>query len=296
MRKILLTIFAILIVFGAFQPTQASLVSDKSYRREQIKETKQDIKAIKSLFEAHEQAANKHDLKALSGFYSDKYTNNDGFNKDVYMKSVESTWDACHDLTYSTKILAISVDGDFASVNVEEKASGTVMETSDFMQVAGEIHSLSGGIYYLEKVNGKWYISGENAIMDESSLLYGDARFMNIELQSPAQVNSGEDYTATVKVDADDKTFIMGSIVSDKVVYPTATPKAELRPLPQTQILERIVRANSDNLNEYVVASLAISKVKSDSVEDFKVYLAGLACVMKRVNVVPKNNFIKIED
>jgi hypothetical protein len=296
MKKILLTVLATMIVFGAFQPTQASLVSDRSYRKEQIKEAKQDEKQIKELFKNHEEFANKHDLKGLAELYSDKYTNNDGFNKDVYVKSIESTWEACKDLTYTTKLLSIDVNGDYASVSVEEKGSGTMTETYDFMQITGEIHSLSKGIYHLEKTNGKWYISGETIITDESSLLYGDARFMNIELQSPMQVNSGEQYTATVKVDADDKTFILGSIVSDKVVYPTQTPKSDLRPLPQSQILERIIRANSDNINEYAVASLSISKVKVISDYDYKVYISGLACIMKRINVVPKNNFIKLED
>ena len=56
------------------------------------------------------------------------------------------------------------------------------------------------------------------------------------------------------------------------------------------------MKANTDNLNEYAVASLAISKAKNVQDTTFRVYLAGLACVMKRVNVIPKNNFVKVED
>ena len=91
--------------------------------------------------------------------------------------------------------------------------------------MAGEIHSNATGIYHLEKINGKWYISGETALTEESSLLYGDARFMNIELQTPEQVESGETYTVSVKVDADEQTFIMGSIEHDTMTYPANTPK-----------------------------------------------------------------------
>ena len=66
--------------------------------------------------------------------------------------------------------------------------------------------------------------------------------------------------------------------------------------MPKSQFLERLIKANSDNINEYAIASLAISKVNNVGGDNFRVYMAGLACVMKRVNVVPKNNFIKLED
>ena len=119
---------------------------------------------------------------------------------------------------------------------------------------------------------------------------------MNIEILAPAQVSSGETYTSTVKVDTDENTFIMGSIDHDPITYPAGSPKNELRAMPQSQILERVLKANNDNLNEYTIASLAISKAKKASEGNFQIYVAGLACVMRRVNVIPKNNFIKLED
>ena len=66
--------------------------------------------------------------------------------------------------------------------------------------------------------------------------------------------------------------------------------------MPQSQILERLIKANTDNVNEYAIASLAISKAKNLGEDHFQIYMAGLACVMKRVNVVPKNKLIKLED
>ena len=274
----------------------ASLVSDKIYRTEQRKENKKMIKQIKSLFNEHNRYANQHDLNGLETLYADSYINNDGFNKEVYFKSIKETWDSCNDLTYTTKITSIDINGDYASVNVEEYADGTLRESSGFMDVTGEIHSKSTGIYHLVLVNDRWLISGETSLTDESSLLYGDARFMNIEIQAPAQVNSGDVYTTTVKIDADSDTFIVGSIDRDSVTYPVTTPHSELRAMPQSQTLERLLKANTDNLNEYTVASLAISKAKDVGGNNFRVYMAGLACVMKRVNVIPKNEYIKIED
>lgn len=297
MRKIILLLLtALMIIPAVSSQAEASLISDRSYRAEQKREFKQNVKQIEELFKIHNQYANAHDLKKLRPLYLDSYMNSDGFNKEVYFKSIESTWESCEDLTYTTDIVSVDINGNYARVQVEETATGTIMDTLDFMPVAGEIHSNSQGIYHLTKINDKWYISGETAIADESSLLYGDARFMNIELQAPAQVSAGETYTTTLKVDADPSTFILGSIDHDVMTYPSSTPKNELRALPQSQTLERLIKANTQNLNEYTVASLAISRVKLLDKNNFRIYMAGLACVMKRVNVIPKNNYVEIKE
>ncbi len=297
MKKIIIAILLTAFILPVAAPvSDASIISDRRYRAEVKKEQKQNIKQINALFKKHGELANKHDIKGLYPLYTDNYINNDGFNKEAYFKSIESTWQSCDDLTYKTEILSIEINGDHASVYVNETANGTLLEKLETLQVTGEIHSKSKGIYHLESINGEWYIAGETAITDESSLVYGDARYMNIEIQAPAQVNAGDDYTASLKVDADDKTLIMASINSDPVVYPTKAPQNDLRMMPQSQILERIIKANNNNLNEYVIASMAISKVKPVGIENYKIYMAGLACVMKRVNIVPKNNFINLEE
>ncbi len=296
MKKIL-SILLIASIFALSAPaTQAAIISDRSYRASVRKEQKNDIKQIKALFKKHVLLANKHDIDGLNFLYSDNYVNNDGFDKKTYFKSIEATWESCKDLTYTTEILSIEINGDHANVYVNETASGTLVEKIEDFSIAGEIHSKAKGIYHLDSINGNWYISGETALSDESSLVYGDARYMNIEIQAPAQVNSGENYTASLKVEADSNILITASITSDPVVFPTKTPQNDLRLLPETQILERIIKANTDNINEYVIASMAISRVKPVDIENYKIYMSGLACVMKRVNVVPKNNFIKLED
>ena len=39
---------------------------------------------------------------------------------------------------------------------------------------------------------------------------------------------------------------------------------------------------------------LRFQKLQGVGTDSFKIYMAGLACVMKRINVIPKNNFVKI--
>ena len=261
------------------------------------KECKKELKQIEKFLKDHNDIANKHDLQNLKMLYSEDYINNDGYNKDVYFKSVEDTWNDCNDLTYTMKITKAEINGRYASVWVDETATGTVLESMDTITASGEIHSKSSGIYHLTKAGDKWLISGETLLYDESSILYGDARFMDINLQTPAQVKAGETYTATVSLNTDEENILaIGSIEKDLVTYPTTIPSGPLRAMPQSKSLERIFNANKDNINEYAVASLAISKSKGKTYENYQIYIAGLACIMKRVNVIPNNKFIKSED
>ncbi len=297
MKRVVLLLLLVGCISPNFNlPSGASFVSDKVYAAAQKKEYKRELKNIKELIAIQGILANKHDIEALKPLYTDNYVNNDGFNKELYFKNVKETWDECKDLTYETEILSVEINGDNASVYVSEISTGTVFETSEDIAVAGEIHSKSTGIYHLNKIGGKWFISGETLLTDESSLLYGDARFMNIELQSPYQVGAGETYTTTLKIDADDKTFTIASIGSDPVTYPSSLPSGPLRAMPKSNVLERVLTANKDNINEYAVASLAISKTSGETLEDYKMYMAGLACLMRRINVVSVNNFLKSED
>lgn len=297
MKKVLLFIvLALFTMTCSNMQSQASLVSTGKYRSEQNKINKAETKQIKQLFRVHEEFANRHDSAGLKSLYSDNYINSDGFNLDAYFKSVEETWEQCKDLTYNAKINAVDINGGNADVSVEESAIGTIYDKVDRLSITGEIHAKSTSIYHLEKKGGKWYIRGETMLTDESALLYGDARFMNIELIAPNQVGSGETYTTTVTAEADDKTVIVGSLEHDPVIYPSTTPNGPLRTMTKTHILERFIKANTDNINEYAVASLAISKSVTDKFGGTKVYMAGVACLMKRINVVPKNNFVKLEE
>lgn len=296
MKKILLFFIALFAFCFVNVDAQASLVSTGNYRHEQNKINKYEIKQIKQLFKVHEEFANRHDITGLKSLYSENYINSDGFTLEPYFKTVEETWEQCKDLTYSSKIISVEVSGNNAAVTMEETAVGTVYDKVDTLAITGEIHAKSTSIYHLAKTAGIWQIAGETMLSDESALLYGDARFMNIELIAPVQVGAGEIYTVIVKADADDNAVIIGSIEHDPVVYPSNIPNGPLRTMPKTHILERYIKANTDNVNEYAVASLAISKAKTEKDNSTKVYMAGIACLMKRINVVPKNNHIILED
>ena len=216
MKKIvLLSLLCFIFANAAFQTARASFVSDKVSRMEQKKTEKREAKEIKKFFSKFIALANKHDVEAIKPLFIDSYMNNDGFNKEIYFKSVKETWEDCSDLTYKIKILSMDINGSFANVTIDEVATGTVYDNTEIGPLAGEIHSKSREIYHLTKVSGQWLIAGETVISDESSLLYGDARFMNISLLAPSQVSASEEYTVTVKIDAEPDSYVVGSISQD---------------------------------------------------------------------------------
>ena len=61
-------------------------------------------------------------------------------------------------------------------------------------------------------------------------------------------------------------------------------------------ILERVFKSNGQNINEYAVASFGITKAEIKNGTELKIYVTGLGFVMSRVNVIPKNEFIKVAE
>ena len=68
------------------------------------------------------------------------------------------------------------------------------------------------------------------------------------------------------------------------------------RQLTEENQLERVFRANNKNINEYATASIGIAKAETFDKSKTRVYLSGVAFLMTRVNIIPKNEYITIED
>ena len=140
-------------------------------------------------------------------------------------------------------------------------------------------------MYYFKKIKNKWLISGEKVYNEKSFLKYGDTRFINMDLISPEKVTPNEYYTASLKVDLPENAFAIASIGRDEITYPQDQAAEVFRRLPEDNILERMFYANKNGKNEYNVASIGVSKSEQITPEKIRVYIAGLAFSMTRVNV-----------
>ena len=115
-------------------------------------------------------------------------------------------------------------------------------------------------------------------------MLYGDAKGLDVKLTVPELIDANTDYTASLEFLPPNETLAIASIASDKVEYPQKPTEEIFRPLPEDNILERILTSNNENADEYVVASIGLTKSKVTDAS-LKLSLTGFGYTIKRVNV-----------
>lgn len=294
MKRVILTILSLAVITSVNMPAQAGFIADKKAQIQQARIEKNCYKDIENLFAKQDEYASKYDVENLKSLYGDNFINNDGYNKEVYFSLVKETWETYPDITYKTKIKDIKLNGNYATVETYETAVATTSADEDIINDIGELNSFSNCRYHLEKLSEHWVITGEDVLDEYSTLRYGAARFVKMDLSSPSFVSAGSPYTATLKIDLPPENIVIASINREKIVNPAPRPEEKYRRLPEEQVLERVFTANDDNLNEYNVVSIGLTQAEPISDEDVRIFMNGLAFIMTRVNVVPKNNFAKV--
>lgn len=286
MKKLLfILILGLLTAGNVYLPVQAGYFSEKKAEFIQNYQDKRAEKDIRKVLEKQNKFASKYNYKGLSTLYAPDFKSADGFTKDVYFSLIKETWESYPDIVYTIDIKNINVDKDKASADVYETSLATSTQVAEGVQIFGELHSYSNGTYYLKKINGKWLICSEKVNNEKSYLKYGDTRFINMELKSPEKVKPGEYYTSSLNIDLPENAFVIASIGRDVITYPQEKSEEIFRKLPDDNILERMFYANKDGKNEFNVASIGLSKSESAGVGKIRVYLAGIAFIMTRVNV-----------
>ena len=248
--------------------------------------------SIVKFFQEHVNYANKNDLSEFLRCYSPSYISNDGFNFESTSALFKDIWKQYYGIQYKNKVNSVAFYGDMAIVNVSEVARADINSENK----AGELKSYVDVIYYLERKGKSWVITGENVITEEICIQWGDAKSVAMYLESPQLVGAGEEYSAKLFIAPPQGLFAIGSISSDIVSYPQQTQKDVFKKFAQDFSLERLIKANTDNTNEYVVASVGYSRPSASvSMKGVNMNLSGYACLIRRVNVVPVNKYIEIK-
>jgi hypothetical protein len=293
-RVILLAILGLAFALNFGVPANAGFFSDKKALKEQAQYEKNCKKDILEVFAKQGEYVKKYDIEGLKSLYAPDFVDNDGYNKDVYFSLVGDTWETYPDITYTTKIKNIKLNGDYATVETEESAVATSDELDK--HIIGELNSYSNCIYHLQKLGGQWEIIGENVTDEFSTLKYGDARYLKMTLETPRMIGANKNYAATLKVEAPENSIVVASLNQEKIVNPATKPEEHFMKLREDNTLARIFTSNTDNINEYIVASIGVTGLNTTADGNIKVLMNGLAFVMSRVNVVPTNNFARVDD
>ena len=244
-----------------------------------------DTREIRSLLNSQVRYANKTNFDKFIATFDKDYVNADGFNLDTYSQLVRDLWETYDNIEYEMTIKDISVKDDMATVSVTETAFAQIPAPH---QLDGVLTSEADSVYYLKKSNGDWKVTSDKVISETTSLLYGDAKDLNIKLTAPQEIQAGKEYTASLEFTPPDDVIAIASIASDKVEYPQKQAKEVYRKLPDDNILERIFVSNSDSVNEYVVASIGLTKADISDLS-IKLSLTGFGYKIIRVNVVPES-------
>lgn len=250
-----------------------------------------DEHAVKRLINSQVRYANNNNLKKLISTYDKDYVNGDGFDLQVYSKLIKDIWDTYKNVEYDIEIKKISIENDNAVAEVIEKSHADVITSH---VINGELNSVSNSVYYLKKVENKWKVVSDKVLDETTTLLYGDAANLDIKLTVPNEIAADTEYSAILEFDPPENSIAIASLASDKVEYPQKQTQEVFRALPEDNVLERLFTSNTDQLNEYIVASIGLTKTAVDDLS-VKLSLTGFGYVIKRVNVIgaDKGGFAK---
>lgn len=276
MKKILLTLLSFVLIAPASYSECKILKSDIFNN---------NVRSVKSVLNSQIKYANKNNFDKFISTYDSNYKNGDGYDIDIYSKLVKELWENYDNIKYSIKIKDIKFDSNgTAIVSLTETSSADIPVTK---KMNGILKSEADSIYYLKKINGKWKVTADKINDEVTSMLYGEAINLDIKLTAPHEVTPGYEYTASLEFDPPKDTFAIASIAKDKVEYPQKQAKEVFRKLPEDHILERLFVANSDNANEYIIASIGLTKADIQDMS-IKLSLTGFGYQIIRVNVVEK--------
>lgn len=241
--------------------------------------------AIKKVLESQVKYANRTNFKKFINTYDENYLNSDGFNLEVYSNLIKDIWKTYNNIEYDIDIKKVSIDGDKASVQLKETSFAKINMANLY---DGELKSSADSIYFLKKSNGKWKVTSDTVLDEITSMLYGDAKMLDVKLSAPNNIKANTEYCATLEFVPPAETIAIASIASDIVEYPQKPTEEVFRALPEDNILERLFTSNTKNANEYVVASIGLTKTSIENL-NLNLKLTGFGYAIRRVNVINEN-------
>lgn len=300
MKKIILILIAILIIcpkgFADETENIALLTKQGFFERPQQYTFLNPCTEVKKVLYAHLKYANCYNLDGLKSLYANNYSNADGLSRDIYFDLIKKTWESYPDIKYNLCIKDIEINSNTAIAQVIEYVTATTNSKSGIVKEKGLLESSSSCIYYFEKINNEWLITSDHIIYEKTFLRYGSAKDINIDLIAPCQIQANTQYTSTLEIQPPKNSLIIASIGQEVITYPQKVAEEVFRKLPEDGVLERVFKSNDKNINEYAVASFGVTKAEINKGTEIKIYVTGLGFVMSRINVIPKNEFVKVAE
>ena len=244
---------------------------------------------VRTIMNQHSKAMSNHDVEKVKSFYIKDYKSTDGFDLAELENMLKKTYSTYENIKYKTKINAINAYDDWALVQMSDKSSAVLYPVEDKELKKEKMGKLDGkSVYnvYLKKINNEWKIVSDDILMEETSLKFGVARKIDMDIVTPLLIKNGQEYDLSLKMNKPKDIVALASISREEIVYPPVDYPEKFRKMPQEGELERLVKANDKNLDEYAVASIGFTKVSVNEEQTrAKIEVLGMAYLMKRVNM-----------
>lgn len=240
---------------------------------------------------------NKHNINALKKVYADDFINTDGQNKTQLFALMTRTYAGYPDMKTEYEVKQITSTKRYAMASVVQKVTATTKDTSKITKDKGTYNATLDTVFYLKKMGSEWKIYSEAVLSETSTLAYGMAKGVPAIINAPQKVLSGNDYSASVVVETPDGYSAIASVNSTQIVEGYNMNGESFRQVPtEGGVIERVLKANSDNNNEAVVVSVGFTKLTQDMFKKAKMDISGLMILMRRVDIVPENSNHKVTD
>ena len=288
MKKILILLSFAAVIFNAYNPVYAEQQQNKTVVISQDKESLH----LNAFVEKCLKYSNDHDFNKLQSLYASNYISGDGLKKDELFNLIKQSWDNFPNIKYSSTIKDIRINNNTATVESYDTATADTLKKSDITNDTGALQCESQNLIYLQKFGKDWKIVSDKIFYEKTSIKYGGAKNLKIDFNTAEQVYAGQDYTSALYVDIPTGTIALGSITKEPIVYPEVKTEESFRQIyPGIGVLERIMKANKTNNNEFASASVGFSELIKDNNSNPEIKVTGIALIMQRVNVIPKSSY-----
>lgn len=245
---------------------------------------------VRNVLLKHELAYKQRNIDKMMSYYDKEYKNKDGFNVEELKEMLEKTMQAYSNIKYKTKINNISIYDDTAVVQMSDSCHADIY--SELLkskklkkEKKGVLEGKSSYVVYLKKKDNNWKITYEDIVAEETSLKYGIANKIKMNINTPLLIKEGETYDISLVMEKPKDVIALASLSNEEIKYPTPDLKEKYRKLPSEGELERIVTANSTNNNEYAIATIGFTTISVDEeLSKARIQIIGMAYLMKRIN------------
>lgn len=291
MKKILIYLFVIFCIQGT---AQKAFSQDNAVTTDSL--CTQSQSSINNFMKDYFKYTNEHNVPEITRLYADNYVSGDGLKKDAVVKLIKDAWTNYPNIKIDTVIKSIRISDQYATVETYDKSYGSSANKSDITGDIGNLESESYNVIYLQKFGKGWKIISDKTTYEKTIIKFGTAKPLKVSLTAPEQVLSGENYTASLETELPSGMIALGSITREPIVYPETKPTEVYRQITNDGSLERFLKANATNNNEFATASVGYTEVSEDIFANPEVKLTGMAIILTRVNVIPASTFVPQND